>query len=67
MNFVHSNPLISISVALSVEKRLEIGIVYLPALDMMYAARRGKGAERNGKKITVLIHFVLFLECWNRL
>jgi len=53
MNFVHSNPLISISVALSVEKRLEIGIVYLPALDMMYAARRGKGAERNGKKITV--------------
>lgn len=53
MNFVHSNPLISISVALTVNKRLEIGIIYLPALDMMYTARKGKGAELNGKKIKV--------------
>ena len=53
MNFVHSNPLISISVALTINKHLEIGIIYLPALDMIYTARRGKGAELNGKKILV--------------
>jgi len=53
MNFVHSNPLISISVALTINKCLEIGIIYLPALNMMYTARKGKGAELNGKKISV--------------
>ena len=53
MNFVHANPLISISVALTVNKQLKIGIIYLPALDMMYTARRGLGAKLNGKKISV--------------
>ena len=53
MNFVHANPLISISVALTVNKQLKIGIIYLPALDMMYTARRGHGAKLNGKKISV--------------
>ena len=45
--------MISISVALAVNKRLMIGIVYLPALEQMYTARRDKGAELNGNKITV--------------
>jgi len=53
MNFVHSNPLISISVALVVNKQLMIGIIYLPALDMMYTARKGCGAQLNGKRISV--------------
>ena len=63
MNFVHSNPLISISVALTINKCLEIGIIYLPALNMMYTARKGKGAELNGKKISVnSLIFLYFVE-----
>jgi myo-inositol-1(or 4)-monophosphatase len=44
---------VSISVALCFSRRLEIGIVYLPALDQMYTAARGKGAKLNGKEIKV--------------
>lgn len=50
-NFVHSFPHTCISVALVVNKTLEIGIVYNPVLKQLFTARRGKGAFLNGKPI----------------
>lgn len=50
-NFVHSFPHACISIALAVNKKLEIGIVYNPVLEQMFTARRGHGAYLNGRRI----------------
>ncbi|XP_076676521.1 uncharacterized protein LOC143373279 [Andrena cerasifolii] len=50
-NFVHSFPFTCISIALTVKKELEIGIVYNPVLEQLFTARRGSGAFLNGKPI----------------
>ncbi|XP_046739929.1 inositol monophosphatase 2-like [Diprion similis] len=50
-NFVHRFPQICISVALVINKRLEIGIIYNPCYDEMYTAKKGQGASLNGKSI----------------
>ncbi|OAD55063.1 Inositol monophosphatase 3 [Eufriesea mexicana] len=50
-NFVHSFPFTCISIALAVEKELEIGIVYNPVLEQLFTARKGRGAYLNGKPI----------------
>ncbi len=60
MNFVHSNPNVSISVGLVVNRRAVVGIVYLPVFDLMYTAKRDKGAWVNGEKIKVGDLFNLF-------
>ncbi len=63
MNFVHSNPNVSISVGLVVNRRAVVGIVYLPVFDLMYTAKRDKGAWVNGEKIKVgdFIFFLVYL------
>ncbi|XP_076645724.1 inositol monophosphatase 1-like [Halictus rubicundus] len=66
-NFVHSFPFTCVSIALSVNKQLEIGIVYNPILEQLFTARRGRGAFLNGKpmessKIEQLEHSLLCLE-----
>jgi fructose-1,6-bisphosphatase/inositol monophosphatase family enzyme len=48
-----SFPLVCISVALAVNRRIEIGVVHVPVLDQLFVARKGKGATLNGKKIKV--------------
>ena len=53
MNFVHSNPMVSVSLALTFDRRVQLGIVYLPCLDKLYTARRGAGARLNGEPINV--------------
>jgi inositol-phosphate phosphatase/L-galactose 1-phosphate phosphatase len=53
MNFVHSHPLVSISVGLVINKRIIIGIVFAPVIDKMYTAIKGKGAFLNGKPMKV--------------
>ncbi|XP_034945787.1 inositol monophosphatase 2-like [Chelonus insularis] len=50
-NFVHAFPHTCISIALAVNRELEIGIVYNPVLEQMFTARRGRGAYLNGKRI----------------
>jgi len=50
-NFVHSFPHTCISIALTVDKELEIGIVYNPILEQLFTARRGHGAFLNEKPI----------------
>ena len=42
-----------ISVALEIDGRLVMGVVYAPALDDLYAAEQGKGSWKNGRAIQV--------------
>ncbi|KAI9751550.1 MAG: hypothetical protein M1815_001077 [Lichina confinis] len=49
VNFVHGNPYVSISLALCVDKRPVVGIVYNPFTDMLYSAIKGRGSYLNGK------------------
>ena len=53
MNFVHTNPNCCISIGLSINKEIHIGIVYCPSLNLMFTAIKGRGAFLNGKKINV--------------
>ncbi|XP_011495514.1 PREDICTED: inositol monophosphatase 1-like [Ceratosolen solmsi marchali] len=53
MNFVHAMPHTCISIALYINKRPEIGIVYNPVLEQFFSARRGEGAFYNGAQIRV--------------
>ncbi len=47
-NFVHGLPYFAISVALMRQGKGELGVIYNPASDEMFYARRGMGAYLNG-------------------
>lgn len=53
MNFYHNFPHSCISVALVVNRTLEIGIIYNPLLKQLFTARRGQGAFYNGNQMHV--------------
>jgi myo-inositol-1(or 4)-monophosphatase len=50
-NFVRALPDWCVSIGLLVEGRFEIGVIYVPTLDELYAAQRGQGAFCGGKPI----------------
>ena len=50
-NFSHGFPHYSISIALMLEGRVEIGLVFNPNTNEMFAAKRGNGAWCNNQKI----------------
>jgi len=52
-NFMVGNPLFGISIALEYKKEIILGVIYLPIVDKMYYAEKGKGAFCNGNKINV--------------
>lgn len=52
-NFVQGFPFCCISLALSIEKDLVIGIVYNPIINQLFTAEKGKGAYLNNEKIHV--------------
>jgi hypothetical protein len=52
-NFVHGVPWCAISIGFSVRKLLVLGVVYNPALDELFSASIGLGAQLNGKRISV--------------
>jgi myo-inositol-1(or 4)-monophosphatase len=52
-NFLHSFPHFSISIALLVKGRLEIGVIYDPIREEMFTASRGEGALLNDHRIRV--------------
>ncbi|HVY00448.1 MAG TPA: inositol monophosphatase family protein [Pseudorhodoplanes sp.] len=52
-NFARGVPHFCISIAFVRDNRCEIGVVYDPIHDELYAARRGSGATRNGMPIRV--------------
>lgn len=53
MNFVHGFPYVAVSIGLSVNKEIVIGVVYNVILDQMYTARKGQGAYCNDVKLEV--------------
>ena len=52
-NFIHNLPEFAISIGLDCKKEIILGVVYVPVLDELFWAEKGKGAFINGKKITV--------------
>ncbi|XP_076750204.1 uncharacterized protein LOC143423038 [Xylocopa sonorina] len=68
-NFVHQFPHVCISVALSINKRIEIGIIYNPLMKQFFSAKRQKGAFLNEhpirvSKITALSESLIAMEPW---
>ena len=54
LNFIHSIPVFSISIALKdSNNELYTGVVFQPVLQELFTAERGCGAYLNGKKISV--------------
>ncbi|GAC1311523.1 MAG: inositol monophosphatase family protein [Vulcanimicrobiaceae bacterium] len=52
-NYAHDYPMYCVSIAYERAGELLAGVIYAPALDEMYAARRGGGATLNGRAISV--------------
>jgi myo-inositol-1(or 4)-monophosphatase len=52
-NFAHGLALFCVSIALEVDGRLELGVVYDPIADELFTAERGEGARLNGVRIAV--------------
>ena len=54
LNFIHSFPVFSISIALQdADGELLCGVVYQPVLRELFTAQKGAGAYLNGKRISV--------------
>ncbi|HFB2048430.1 MAG: inositol monophosphatase [Hyphomicrobiaceae bacterium] len=52
-NFLHGIPLFCISIGLERDGHLVAGVIYLPILDELYTAEKGKGAFLNDRRIRV--------------
>ena len=52
-NYAHGYPCFCISIGLEHQGRMEVGVVYDPMRDEMFAAERGQGAALNGRRIRV--------------
>jgi myo-inositol-1(or 4)-monophosphatase len=52
-NYAHGYPCFCVSIGLEHKGRMEIGVVYDPLRDEMFAAERGQGASLNGRRINV--------------
>ncbi|KAL7731894.1 hypothetical protein ACLKA6_017467 [Drosophila palustris] len=52
-NYIHRFPHCCISVALTINKQLAVGIIYNPAANELYTSRKGHGAYLNGQPIQV--------------
>lgn len=53
VNFVHSIPIFSVSIALEYKKEIIVGVIYHPILKETFTAIKGQGAFLNGKAIHV--------------
>jgi myo-inositol-1(or 4)-monophosphatase len=52
-NFAHGLAIFCVSIALEVDGRVEIGVVFDPMADELYTAERGLGARLNGQPLAV--------------
>ena len=59
VNFAHSLPIFSISIAAELNGQLLCGVVYHPILDELFTAERGCGAFLNGNRIHVTKNSVM--------
>jgi myo-inositol-1(or 4)-monophosphatase len=52
-NFVHGLPLFCVSIALQIEGRVDLGVIYAPVANELFTAERGEGARLNGVRMHV--------------
>jgi myo-inositol-1(or 4)-monophosphatase len=52
-NYVHGLAIFCVSIALEIDGRLSVGVVYDPMADELFTAERGEGARLNGRRIHV--------------
>jgi len=52
-NFARKDPLFGVSIGLLKEKEAILGVIYIPKLDLLVSAEKGKGAYANGKPVHV--------------
>jgi myo-inositol-1(or 4)-monophosphatase len=52
-NYAHGYPCFCVSIALERAGKIEIGVIYDPTRDELFAAERGQGATLNGRSIRV--------------
>lgn len=52
-NFAHGLALFCVSIALEIDGRVEVGVIYEPIGDELFTAERGEGARLNGTRIHV--------------
>lgn len=52
-NYAHGFPWFAVSIALEVDGRVEMGVVYHPMMDELFTAVRGEGAFLNGRPLRV--------------
>lgn len=54
--FIKKNGEFTVNIALIHEGKPILGVVYAPAIDVMYSAKQGEGAYRNGKKLPLFVN-----------
>lgn len=52
-SFIHGIPLYSVLIGCEIRGRVDVGVIYLPALDEMLAAAHGLGCSWNGRRAKV--------------
>ncbi len=52
-NYAHGLPIFAVSIALEVERRVALGVVYEPNLDELFVAERGQGAFCGDERLAV--------------
>jgi myo-inositol-1(or 4)-monophosphatase len=52
-NYVHGFPVFCVSIALEIDARVMLGVVYNPNLDELFYAIRGRGAFKNRRRLRV--------------
>ncbi|HET9015158.1 MAG TPA: inositol monophosphatase family protein [Thermomicrobiaceae bacterium] len=52
-NFAHGYPIFCVSLALELDGVVQLGVVYVPMLDDLFVAARGRGASVNGAPLRV--------------
>jgi myo-inositol-1(or 4)-monophosphatase len=52
-NYFHGFPFFCVSIGMEVEGEVKLGVVYIPTLDELFSAEKGKGAYLNGNRISV--------------
>jgi len=62
-NFIRHLPWFGVGIALATDDIVELGVVYAPITDEVFAAARGRGATLNGKRLRVSETALLAQSC----
>lgn len=56
VNFAHSIPVFTVSIAAAVDNEIVCGVVYQPMTHELFVAEKGRGAYLNGKRMAVSVN-----------